>query len=151
MLTSSRTRTVARRLSRTSRKYHDESFGFRKPREFSLPDYSPAQLEKRATNAPLLRYVDALRTDGHRAARIDPLDLLQREHVPDLDPARYGLSDTAHAYDISGILWAGESEAEAHSRGDHGAPARCVCRAHRHSARPRTARSTLLGTSVNLT
>ncbi|KAI0039089.1 dehydrogenase E1 and transketolase domain-containing protein 1 [Auriscalpium vulgare] len=114
MLTSSRTCTVARRLSRTSRKYHDESFGFRKPREFSLPDYSPAQLENRAANAPLLRYVDALRTDGHRAARIDPLDLLQREHVPDLDPARYGLSDNAHAYDISGILWAGESEAEAH-------------------------------------
>ncbi|EIM89258.1 dehydrogenase E1 and transketolase domain-containing protein 1 [Stereum hirsutum FP-91666 SS1] len=85
--------------------YHDESFGFRKPREFTLPDYSPEQLRNRTANAPLMRYVDSLRTHGHRAARIDPLDLLQREEVAALDPTRYGLVDPAAKYNINGIIW----------------------------------------------
>ena len=56
-------------------------------------------------NAPLLRYADSLRTHGHRAARVDPLDLLQREEVAALNPTRYGLDDPARAYDINGIVW----------------------------------------------
>lgn len=56
-------------------------------------------------NAPLLRYVDSLRTHGHRAARIDPLDLLQREEVAALNPRRYGLADDAQKYDVNGIVW----------------------------------------------
>ena len=112
------------------RKYHDESFGFRRPREFVLPDCqcplplpldiltstanltfccpsdSEVQLKNRAENAPLLRYSDSLRTHGHRAARIDPLDLLQREEVAALSPARYGLVDGAKQYNVNGILWA---------------------------------------------
>lgn len=66
---------------------------------------SPIQLENRTTNAPLLRYVDSLRTHGHRAARIDPLDLLQREEVAALDPTRYGLVDGSQRYNVNGILW----------------------------------------------
>ncbi len=66
---------------------------------------STTQLENRAVNAPLLRYVDSLRTHGHRAARIDPLDLLQREEVAALDPTRYGLVDPSRKYDINGIVW----------------------------------------------
>lgn len=58
-------------------------------------------------NAPLLRYADSLRTHGHRAASIDPLDLLQRERVAALEPERYGLIDPDTAYDINGILWTG--------------------------------------------
>lgn len=42
---------------------------------------------------------------GHRAARIDPLDLLQREEVAALNPARYGLADPATKYNIDGIVW----------------------------------------------
>lgn len=42
---------------------------------------------------------------GHRAARIDPLDLMQREDVAALPPARYGLADPDAAYDVDGILW----------------------------------------------
>ncbi|TFY68504.1 hypothetical protein EVJ58_g984 [Rhodofomes roseus] len=68
------------------------------------PD-SPTQLQNRTVNAPLLRYVDALRTHGHRAARIDPLDLLQREEVAALNPRRYGLLDDAQKYDVNGIVW----------------------------------------------
>jgi probable 2-oxoglutarate dehydrogenase E1 component DHKTD1 len=56
-------------------------------------------------NAPLLRYVDAIRMHGHRAARIDPLDILQREEVAALDPARYGLVADSKEYNINGIIW----------------------------------------------
>lgn len=91
------------------RAYHDESFGFRRPRQFTMPDYNHAQLSNRVTNASLLRYADALRTHGHRAASIDPLGLLQQERVAALEPSRYGLSDPDTTYDINGILWtAGE-------------------------------------------
>ncbi|CAL1698812.1 unnamed protein product [Somion occarium] len=85
--------------------YHDHSYGYREPRKFTLPDYSPSQLENRTVNAPLLRYVDSLRTHGHRAARIDPLDLLQREEIAALDPTRYGLVDQGRKYNINGIVW----------------------------------------------
>ncbi|KAJ7695948.1 dehydrogenase E1 and transketolase domain-containing protein 1 [Mycena rosella] len=95
---------LARRLVGT-RKYHDESFGFRKPREFVFPDYTPAQLQNRADNAPLLRYVDSIRSHGHRAARIDPLDLIHREEVAALDPRRYGLADDERKYNVNGIVW----------------------------------------------
>lgn len=63
------------------------------------------QLQNRTANAPLLRYVDSMRTHGHRAASIDPLDLLQREEVGALDPSRYGLSDMSRKYPINGIVW----------------------------------------------
>lgn len=91
--------------SRLQRSYYDYSYGYREPRTFTLPDYTPAQLENRTANAPLLRYVDSLRTHGHRAARIDPLDLLQREEVAALSPERYGLDDPSKTYDINGIIW----------------------------------------------
>ncbi|KAF9051710.1 dehydrogenase E1 and transketolase domain-containing protein 1 [Panaeolus papilionaceus] len=87
------------------RDYHDESFGFRKPRQYEFPDYTPTQLANRAKNAALLRYVDSMRTHGHRAARIDPLDLIHRDDVAALSPARYGLTDPDEKFDVNGILW----------------------------------------------
>ncbi|KAI0367415.1 dehydrogenase E1 and transketolase domain-containing protein 1 [Pilatotrama ljubarskyi] len=104
LLTAPRTRrpTLSTKLRRN---YYDFSYGYREPRTFTLPDYTPAQLQNRTVNAPLLRYVDSLRTHGHRAARIDPLDLLQREEVAALNPARYGLDDPSRTYDINGIVW----------------------------------------------
>ncbi|TCD66088.1 hypothetical protein EIP91_001846 [Steccherinum ochraceum] len=97
-------RCVYRRSSGT-RNYHDHSYGFRHSRQVDQPDYSATQLANRTANAPLLRYVDSLRTHGHRAARIDPLDILQREEVAALDPSRYGLVDGHQKYDVNGILW----------------------------------------------
>lgn len=88
-----------------SARYHDESFGYRKPRPYNLPDYTPAQLENRAKNASLLRYVESVRQHGHRAASIDPLDLLERDSVNALDPKRYGLKDANAKFDINGIIW----------------------------------------------
>lgn len=46
-----------------------------------------------------------MRTHGHRAARIDPLDILHREEVAALDPARYGLTDPSQKFDVNGIVW----------------------------------------------
>ena len=63
------------------------------------------QLQNRASNAALMRYVDSMRTHGHRAARIDPLDLIHREEVAALSPARYGLVDEEKKYNVNGILW----------------------------------------------
>ncbi|KAJ7175983.1 thiamine diphosphate-binding protein [Mycena filopes] len=99
-----------------SRRYHDESFGYRKPKEFSFPDYTPAQLQNRAENAALLRYVDSVRTHGHRAARIDPLDLIHREEVAALDPRRYGLVDEHKKYNVNGIVWTGPVGTETSSQ-----------------------------------
>lgn len=64
-----------------------------------------SELANRAQNAALLRYVDSVRQHGHRAAKIDPLDLLQRDEVNALDPARYGLDDLEKSYSVHGILW----------------------------------------------
>ncbi|KAF9652772.1 2-oxoglutarate dehydrogenase, E1 component [Thelephora ganbajun] len=87
------------------RSYHDESFGFRKPRTFTHADYSERQLRNHVENAPLLQYVEAFRTFGHAAAKIDPLELLRRERVPALDPARYDLTDPSKEYNVNGIIW----------------------------------------------
>ncbi|PVF93043.1 putative oxoglutarate dehydrogenase precursor [Serendipita vermifera] len=70
-----------------------------------MPDYTPAQLENRAKNAALLRYVDSFRMHGHRAAFIDPLNKLQRDSVSALDPARYGLADPHKEFELDGIVW----------------------------------------------
>jgi probable 2-oxoglutarate dehydrogenase E1 component DHKTD1 len=117
---------VAVRGASRGRCYHDESFGYRKPREYVFPDCSSlsscvflqysnlpffpptdtqTQLDNRAANASLLRYVDSMRTHGHRAARIDPLDLIQREEVAALFPGRYGLKEEEARYNVNGILW----------------------------------------------
>ncbi|KAG8726457.1 hypothetical protein FRC12_023388 [Ceratobasidium sp. 428] len=86
-------------------RYHDDSFGYRQPRPYTLPDYTPAQIENRAKNAALLRYVESVRVHGHRGASIDPLDLLERDDVNALDPTRYGLKDGNTKFDINGIIW----------------------------------------------
>jgi probable 2-oxoglutarate dehydrogenase E1 component DHKTD1 len=46
-----------------------------------------------------------MRTHGHRAARIDPLDLIHREEVAAPSLARYGLVDEEKKYSVNGNLW----------------------------------------------
>ncbi|KAG8904913.1 hypothetical protein FRB99_001011 [Tulasnella sp. 403] len=105
MLAREARKKCATTTTKLARSYHDRSFGYREPRKLKLPDYTPSELENRAQNAALLRYVDSVRQHGHRAAKIDPLDLLQRDEVNALDPARYGLSNPTQAYPVDGILW----------------------------------------------
>ncbi|KAE9395769.1 hypothetical protein BT96DRAFT_997360 [Gymnopus androsaceus JB14] len=63
-----------------------------------------AQLENRHHNAALLHYVDSVRIHGHRAARIDPLDLIPRDsEVAALDPSRYGPKDGNKRYNNGGL------------------------------------------------
>ncbi|KIM37025.1 hypothetical protein M413DRAFT_448750 [Hebeloma cylindrosporum] len=102
---SVRTNVILRGALATRREYHDKSFGFRKPREYVFPDYTQSQLDNRVTNSNLLRYVDAMRTHGHRAAHIDPLDLIHREEVAALSPERYGLTNPEQRFNVDGILW----------------------------------------------
>lgn len=83
----------------------DHHYALRGTHNLSNHPDTPAQLHNRATNAPLLRYVDSMRTHGHRAASIDPLDLLHREEIGALNPTRYGLTDSTKSYQINGILW----------------------------------------------
>jgi probable 2-oxoglutarate dehydrogenase E1 component DHKTD1 len=77
------------------------------PSPFVNAEYtdSESQLRNRVANAPLLQFVDAFRTYGHVAARIDPLDLLRRDQVPALDPKRYQLLDPNEKYNVNGIIW----------------------------------------------
>ncbi|KAG8960423.1 hypothetical protein FRC03_006543 [Tulasnella sp. 419] len=97
--------TRSRRALRLVRSYHDHSFGYREARKLALPDYTASELANRAQHAALLRYVDSVRQHGHRAAKIDPLDLLERDPVAALDPSRYGLVDLDKTYPVEGILW----------------------------------------------
>ena len=46
-----------------------------------------------------------MRTHGHRAAHIDPLDLINREEVAALLPERYGLTNPEQRFNVNGILW----------------------------------------------
>ena len=46
-----------------------------------------------------------MRTHGHRAAHIDPLDLIHRVEVAALFPERYGLVDPQQRFNVNGILW----------------------------------------------
>ncbi|KAF6757254.1 dehydrogenase E1 and transketolase domain-containing protein 1 [Ephemerocybe angulata] len=91
------------------REYHDESFGYRKPKEYVFPDYTATQLKNRAENAALQRFVDSMRIHGHRSARIDPLDLIHREDVAALNPQRYGLGSGEEGlnekFNVDGIVW----------------------------------------------
>ncbi|GMK58230.1 hypothetical protein CspeluHIS016_0502620 [Cutaneotrichosporon spelunceum] len=87
-----------------ARRYHDDaSFGYRVPSKYTLPDYTAEELANRNENAALLRYVEMMRRHGHRAAKVDPLDLMERDPVSALDPYRYGLSDDTK-YPLKGIM-----------------------------------------------
>lgn len=62
------------------RLYHDnEVYGYRIPKEYQMPDYTPEELANRMKYGSLLRLVQAYRTYGHKAAHLDPLDIMQRE------------------------------------------------------------------------
>ena len=94
----------AARTAPCARQYHDEStFGYRVPAKYTLPDYTQAELNNRNINAPLLRYVEMFRRHGHRAARVDPLDLMKRDEVGALSAERYGL-EKGKEYPLQGIL-----------------------------------------------
>ncbi|XP_070576884.1 2-oxoadipate dehydrogenase complex component E1-like [Ptychodera flava] len=73
---------------------------------------SDSVIANRASNANLLRLVTAYRENGHKTSKLDPLGLLERREVAELDPKMYGLSteDTTE-YNLEGILNIGKSSA----------------------------------------
>ncbi|KAJ2783207.1 hypothetical protein GGI18_003541, partial [Coemansia linderi] len=87
------------------RSYHEDVvYGYRVPKVFEYPDYSPEQLRNRQQQAALVCLVSAYRTTGHRATDLDPLGIQKKQAIPELDPARYGLTDPDQMFDIDGIL-----------------------------------------------
>jgi len=49
--------------------------------------------EHEAKQVLVLRMINGYRVRGHQEAKIDPLNLMQRDSIPDLDPAFHSLSD----------------------------------------------------------
>ncbi|KAG0366465.1 dehydrogenase E1 and transketolase domain-containing protein 1 [Gamsiella multidivaricata] len=93
------------------RAYHDDgAYGYRVPKVYSMPDYTPEELANRVENANLLRLVIGYRTHGHRNANLDPLDIVKRESVPALSAERYALTDSSKVYNLNGILHVNQSK-----------------------------------------
>ncbi|KAJ2158562.1 hypothetical protein GGF46_003681 [Coemansia sp. RSA 552] len=96
------------------RSYHEDVvYGYRVPKKFEYPDYSPEQLRNRQQQAALVCLVGAYRSSGHRATDLDPLHLQKPQTMPELDPARYGLSDPDAKFNIDGILAAAAKDGSA--------------------------------------
>ncbi|PIA18857.1 dehydrogenase E1 and transketolase domain-containing protein [Coemansia reversa NRRL 1564] len=87
------------------RSYHEDVvYGYRVPKKFEYPDYSLEQLQNRQQQAALVCLVGAYRSTGHRATDLDPLGLQKKQTIPELDPARYGITDPDARFNIDGIL-----------------------------------------------
>ncbi|KAI9139185.1 thiamine diphosphate-binding protein [Paraphysoderma sedebokerense] len=103
---------VCTRIIDAPRRWYHETphdvYGYRIPRPFELPDYTPEELQNRVENATLLRYVIACRTHGHKAAKLDPLGMDSKSVFAELDPARYGVIP-GKSYNIKGILHVGKT------------------------------------------
>ncbi|KAJ3294817.1 hypothetical protein HK104_003284, partial [Borealophlyctis nickersoniae] len=96
--------------------YDRDIYGYRTPRVFELPDYSPEELANRNANPNLLRLVQMYRVHGHRVADLDPLGLTQTEKLFQLDPNRYSIPETGKTFDITGIVHVGKSKDPSISR-----------------------------------
>ncbi|KAG2224888.1 hypothetical protein INT45_010837, partial [Circinella minor] len=92
------------------RHYHDrEVYGYRVPKEYKMPDYTQEELANRMEYGSLVRFVQSYRQHGHKAAHLDPLEIIQHEKVLALQPERYGLTDPKKMYNLAGILHVTES------------------------------------------
>ncbi|KAF9336096.1 hypothetical protein BG006_009695 [Podila minutissima] len=93
------------------RAYHDDgAYGYRVPKVYSMPDYTPEELANRVENANLLRLVIGYRTHGHLKADLDPLGIVKGETVPALSAERYALTDRSQVYNLNGILHVNQSK-----------------------------------------
>ncbi|KFH65518.1 oxoglutarate dehydrogenase (succinyl-transferring), E1 component [Podila verticillata NRRL 6337] len=93
------------------RAYHDDgAYGYRVPKVYSMPDYTPEELANRVENANLLRLVIGYRTHGHRKADLDPLGIVKGETIPALSAERYALKDPSQVYNLNGILHVNQSK-----------------------------------------
>ncbi|KAJ2091678.1 hypothetical protein IW138_001660 [Coemansia sp. RSA 986] len=96
---------AASRSTGLRRCYHEDvAYGYRVPKELEYPDYTPEQLRNRQHHSALVCFVNAYRSIGHRSTDLDPLKMQKKALVPELDPARYGLTDEKQTFNIDGIL-----------------------------------------------
>ncbi|KAJ1653041.1 hypothetical protein IWQ61_006754 [Dispira simplex] len=92
-------------MGQCTRTYHDEgAYGFRLPKTPVPMDYGELEITNRIAHAGLVRLVNAFRDHGHKVADLDPLGMTAKPNVPELDPARYGLTDSRRVFPLHGIL-----------------------------------------------
>ncbi|RUS74783.1 hypothetical protein EGW08_017450 [Elysia chlorotica] len=58
--------------------------------------YSSKELENRIQYSKIVQLVEAYRSHGHKTAHLDPLDLMKRGPVPELDMHLYGIQADSH-------------------------------------------------------
>ncbi|KAK3755337.1 hypothetical protein RRG08_026067 [Elysia crispata] len=56
-------------------------------------NFSSEELENRTQHSKVVQLVEAYRSHGHKTAHLDPLNLMEKEFVPELDINFYGLQD----------------------------------------------------------
>ncbi|KAJ2691756.1 hypothetical protein GGH99_002187 [Coemansia sp. RSA 1285] len=97
--------SAALRTTSLKRFYHEDVvYGYRVPKTLEYTDYTPDQLRNRQTHSALVCFVNAYRSIGHRSTDLDPLGMQKKTAIPELDPARYGLTNEGQSFNIDGIL-----------------------------------------------
>lgn len=91
---------------------HFELLGKRRARPLVTPGSGAVNIEHERKQVQVLHLISSYRMRGHQKARLDPLGLMEREHVPDLELGFHQLSradlDTVFQ---TGSLFIGRSEA----------------------------------------
>lgn len=65
----------------------------------------------RHANANLNAFIEAYRVHGHRTANVNPIDLSrERESVPEMEAARYDLSDSKELTGLKGLVYFNDSQ-----------------------------------------
>ncbi|MCB1615230.1 MAG: 2-oxoglutarate dehydrogenase E1 component, partial [Pseudomonadales bacterium] len=92
---------------------HFELLGKRRSRPLVIPGSGGVNIEHERKQVQVLHLISSYRIRGHQKARLDPLGLMVREHVPDLELGFHQLSradlDTVFQ---TGSLFIGQSEAK---------------------------------------
>ncbi|KAJ2657673.1 hypothetical protein IWW48_004418 [Coemansia sp. RSA 1200] len=99
------TTTTPLRTASLKRFYHEDVvYGYRVPKTLEYTDYTPDQLRNRQAHSALVCFVNAYRSIGHRSTDLDPLKMQKKTAIPELNPARYGLTNESQSFNIDGIL-----------------------------------------------
>lgn len=72
---------------------------------------SEQNITARQTNANLNAFIEAYRLHGHRTATVNPIELSHvREKVPEMEAARYGLTETEKLAGLEGLVAFNDSQ-----------------------------------------
>ncbi|GFS26604.1 2-oxoglutarate dehydrogenase E1 component [Elysia marginata] len=73
--------------------------------------FSKTELDNRIRHSKVVQLVEAYRTHGHKIAHLDPLNLMERKPVPELDLNLYGLQDDLGSnVNTEGVFYGSETQ-----------------------------------------